>query len=122
MNGRKIVFFIVGSGVGKSTNISRSIGYHGCAIHAGAITKAVATSQFRQMYPVSVGEQCVKAQVSEGYTGHSTRSASTANSGLPMELILEAADWSSASVLKKHYYKNTDKTFAYNLLHSANHT
>ena len=46
-----------------------------------------------------------KAGVSMEYTGHSTRSASTsvvANSGLPMELILKTADWSSANVFKKH--------------------
>jgi hypothetical protein len=39
------------------------------------------------------------------YTGHSTRVASTSepvNSGLPIEVVHNAADWSSAQALKKH--------------------
>lgn len=56
-----------------------------------------------------------KAGISVDYTGHSTRSASTsqaANAGVPMELILAAADWSSATVFNKHYHKKTQNTFA----------
>ena len=53
-----------------------------------------------------------KAGVELSYKGHSTRAASTsgvADSGLPLELILEAADWSSARKFEKHYHKPTDK-------------
>ena len=60
-----------------------------------------------------------KAGIPAEYTGHSTRSASTseaAKSGLPMELILAAADWSSATVFKKHYHKTTQGTFANSVL------
>ena len=54
-----------------------------------------------------------KAGISVDYTGHSTRAASTsANAGVPTEIILAAADWSSASVFNRHYYKKTQNTFA----------
>ena len=64
-----------------------------------------------------------RAGVSLEYTGHSTRSASTSeagNSGLPMEIILDAGDWSSATVFKKYYYKQP-KSFANVVLHLTEH-
>ena len=63
-----------------------------------------------------------RAGVSKEYTGHSTRSASTseaAKSDLPIEIILEATDWSSANVFKNHYYKQPEGTFANTVLKSA---
>jgi len=65
-----------------------------------------------------------KAAVSTEYTGHSKRSTSTsevANSDISMELILKAADWSSATVFKKHYHKTTDDTFSHSVLSVVNH-
>lgn len=65
-----------------------------------------------------------KAGVSMAFTGHSTRSASTsevANSGIPMELILKTADWSSANVFKKHYHNATDDAFSHALLSVVSH-
>ena len=56
----------------------------------------------------------IKPGISD-YTGHSTRSASTseaANALVPMELILAAADWYSATVFNKHYHKKTQNTYA----------
>jgi hypothetical protein len=54
------------------------------------------------------------------YTGHSTRAAATsvaANSGIPLEIILEAADWSSARTFEKHYHKEpTPGQFAHSVL------
>ena len=58
------------------------------------------------------------------FTGHSTRSAPTtaaAEAGIPLELILEAADWSSAGTFRVHYLRPTtlDKeTFAKSVISS----
>ncbi|CAB4011272.1 Gag-Pol poly [Paramuricea clavata] len=46
------------------------------------------------------------------YTGHSTRAGSTSevvDNGVPLEVVLEAADWSSAQTFEKHYHKRADK-------------
>ena len=51
-----------------------------------------------------------QAGVEMPFTGHSTRAAATseaADSGIPLELVLEAADWSSAGTFEKHYHKQT---------------
>ena len=60
------------------------------------------------------------AGVDVSYTGHSTRAASTSEaveSGLPIEAVLEAADWSSARTFEKHYHKQTDRAkFAHKVL------
>ena len=59
------------------------------------------------------------------YTGHSTRAASTSEvveSGLPIETVLEAADWASERKFEKHYHKQTHRAkFAYKVL-SAFHS
>ena len=58
------------------------------------------------------------AGINPTFTGHSTRSASTtaaAEAGIPLELILEAADWSSAGTFRAHYLRPTSldkETFA----------
>ncbi|CAB3979363.1 Integrase recombinase xerD-like [Paramuricea clavata] len=58
------------------------------------------------------------AEINPTFTGHSTRSASTtaaAEAGIPLELILEAADWSSAGTFRAHYLRPTGigkETFA----------
>ena len=46
------------------------------------------------------------------YTGHSTRSVSTsaaAESGIPLEVIIEAADWASAETFRKYYHRPTSR-------------
>ena len=51
-----------------------------------------------------------QAGVEMSFTGHSTRAAATSeatDSGIPLELVLEAADWSSTGTFEKHYYKQT---------------
>ncbi len=51
-----------------------------------------------------------QAGVEMSFKGHSTRAAATskaADSGIPLELVLEAADWSSAGTFEKHYHKQT---------------
>ena len=51
-----------------------------------------------------------QAVVEMSFTGHSTRAAATseaADSGIPLELVLEAADWSSAGTFERHYHKQT---------------
>ena len=48
------------------------------------------------------------AGIDHRFTGHSTRSASSssaAEAGLPLETILEAADWSSARTFEWFYLK-----------------
>ena len=54
------------------------------------------------------------------YPGHSTRSASTsaaAVSGIPLEVIIEAADWASAETFRKYYHRPTSRgTFANTVL------
>ena len=48
------------------------------------------------------------AGIDAQYTGHSTRAAATsmaADSGVPLEDIIAAADWSSATTFKKFYHK-----------------
>ena len=48
------------------------------------------------------------AGIELGYTGHSTRGASTsaaAAAGLSVELILEAADWASAQTFERFYHR-----------------
>ena len=48
------------------------------------------------------------AGIELGYSGHSTRGASTsaaAAAGLSVELILEAADWASAQTFERFYHK-----------------
>ena len=58
------------------------------------------------------------AGINPTFTGHSTRSASTtaaAEVGVPLEVILEAADWSSAGTFRTHYLRPTNlgkETFA----------
>ena len=58
------------------------------------------------------------AGINPTFTGHSTRSASTtaaAEAGIPLELILDAADWSSAGTFRAHYLRPTSlskETFA----------
>ena len=51
------------------------------------------------------------AGINPTFTGHSTRS----EAGIPLELILEAADWSSAGTFRAHYLRPTSlnkETFA----------
>ena len=64
------------------------------------------------------------AGVEIGYTGHSTRAASTSeavNSGVPIEIVLEAADWSSAQTFEKHYHKQVDRAqYAHKVLGAIN--
>ena len=46
------------------------------------------------------------------FTGHSTRSASTsavARAGVPLDIILVAADWSSSETFKRFYLRSSDK-------------
>ena len=46
------------------------------------------------------------------YTGHSTRAAATsmaADSGVPLEDIIAAADWSSATTFERFYHKTISK-------------
>ena len=53
------------------------------------------------------------AGIPVAFTGHSIRGASTsaaAAAGVPLELVLEAGDWSSAQVFEKHYHISTDRT------------
>ena len=48
------------------------------------------------------------AGVKPDYTGHSTRSASTsaaAASGIPLEIVLQAADWASAEAFHRFYHR-----------------
>ena len=56
------------------------------------------------------------AGVSPTYRAHSTRSASTsaaAEAGIPLEFILEAADWASAGTFRTFYQRPTTQgTFA----------
>ena len=56
---------------------------------------------------------CLRLANIEGpFTGHSTRSASTsaaARMGLPLKLILEAADWSSAKTFHQFYQRPTNR-------------
>ena len=62
----------------------------------------------------------VKAGISVEYTGHFTISASTSEavySGVSMELILDAADWSSATIFEKHFFKTHKYTFVKAKLH-----
>ncbi|CAB4027499.1 Integrase recombinase xerD-like [Paramuricea clavata] len=58
------------------------------------------------------------------YTGHSTRAASTSeafDNGVPLEVVLEAADWSSAQTFEKHCHKRADKAqFAHKVLGAVN--
>lgn len=60
------------------------------------------------------------AGITPEYTGHSTRSASTsaaAESGIPLEVIIEAADWASAETFRKYYHRPTSRgTFANTVL------
>lgn len=59
-----------------------------------------------------LGQAIHLAGVPLNFTGHSTRSASTstaATAGLPLELIVEAGDWSSAKTFEKHYHKRPDR-------------
>ena len=60
-----------------------------------------------------------KLECQQSAQGHSSRSASTSevvNVGISMELILKTADWSSATVFRKHYHKITDDTFSHSVL------
>ena len=55
--------------------------------------------------------RCVltSAGIDAKYTSYSVRAATTskaAGSGVPLEDILAAADWSSASIFEKFYHKN----------------
>lgn len=62
------------------------------------------------------------AGIDHRFTGHSTRSASTssaAEAGLPLETILEAADWSSARTFERFYLKpSTRGDFATTVLNT----
>lgn len=62
------------------------------------------------------------AGIDHRFTGHSTRSASTssaAEAGLPLETILEAADWSSARTFERFYLKpSTRGDFAMTVLNT----
>ena len=82
----------------------------------------------------SVGSQTVSrwicalirsAGVDVCYTGHSTRAASTSeavDNGVPLEVVLEAADWSSAQTFEKHYHKRAEKArFAHTVLDAINY-
>ena len=82
----------------------------------------------------SVGSQTVSrwicalirsAGVDVCYTGHSTRAASTSeavDNGVPFEVVLEAADWSSAQTFEKHYHKRAEKArFAHTVLDAINY-
>ena len=58
------------------------------------------------------------------FTGHLIQVASTSepvNSGVPIEVLLDAADWSSAQRFEKHYHKQPDKArFAHRVLDAVN--
>ena len=64
------------------------------------------------------------AGVGIDFTGHSTRAASTSeavDSGVPIEVVLEAADRSSAQTFEKHYHKQVDKNhYAHKVLDAIN--
>ena len=52
------------------------------------------------------------AGVDSAYTAHSTRSSLTSAAvehGLPIEEVLNAADWASARTFEKHYHKQIEK-------------
>lgn len=54
------------------------------------------------------------AGIELGYTGHSTRGASTSAAdaaGLSVELILEAADWASAQTFERFYHREQSSGF-----------
>ena len=43
------------------------------------------------------------------------------DSGLPIEVVLEAADWSSAQTFEKHYHKQADRArFTHKVLDAIN--
>ena len=82
----------------------------------------------------SVGSQTVSrwicslirlAGVDVCYTGHFTRAASTSeavDNGVPLEVVLEAADWSSAQTFEKHYHKRAEKArFTHKVLDAINY-
>ena len=47
------------------------------------------------------------------YTGHSARAASTSEAAVdnevPLEVVLEAADWASAQTFERHYHKRAEE-------------
>ena len=64
------------------------------------------------------------AGIELGYSGHSTRGASTsaaAAGGLSVDLILEAADWASAQTFERFYHREASQAaFARAVLNSVN--
>lgn len=64
------------------------------------------------------------AGIELGYSGHSTRGASTsaaAAGGLSVDLILEAADWASAQTFERFYHREASRAaFARAVLNSVN--
>ena len=64
------------------------------------------------------------AGIKLGYSGHSTRGASTsaaAAGGLSVDLILEAADWASAQTFERFYHRDASRAaFARAVLNSVN--
>ena len=51
-----------------------------------------------------------QAGIDVSFKGHSTRAAATSEAvdpGIPLEIVLDAADWSSTRILQKHYHKET---------------
>ena len=64
------------------------------------------------------------AGIELGYSGHSTRGASTsaaAAGGLSVDLILEAADWTSAQAFEHFYHREASRAaFARVVLNGVN--
>ena len=64
-----------------------------------------------------------QAGIDVSFKGHSTRAVATSeavDSGIPLEIVLDAADWSSAGIFEKHYHKETTNRgkFAHSVLSS----
>ena len=64
------------------------------------------------------------AGIELGYSGHSTRGASTsaaATGGLSVDLILETADWASEQTFERFYQREASRAaFARAVLNSVN--
>ena len=64
------------------------------------------------------------AGIELGYSGHSTRGASTsatAAGGLSVDVILKAADWASAQTFERFYHREASRAaFTRTVLNSVN--
>ena len=62
-----------------------------------------------------------QAGIDVSFKGHSTRAAVTSeavDAGIPLEIVLDVTDWSSAGIFEKHYHKETTNRgkFAHSVL------